>query len=106
MIQNCDKFSRWNEKSTHFEIFLFIQQWLTQNLWYIGATICIFNKKFEKKLTKKFFHTEKWKRTKKDSQSFCKIISLAPLIIFAPKCWYNGLMFLYVILECILHHTM
>jgi hypothetical protein len=30
-------------KHTHFEKFIFIQQWLTQNMWYIGAIICIFN---------------------------------------------------------------
>jgi hypothetical protein len=28
---------------THFEKSIFIQQWLTQNMWSIGATICIFN---------------------------------------------------------------
>jgi hypothetical protein len=32
-------------KFTHFEIFIFIQQWLTQNMWSIGATICTFNNK-------------------------------------------------------------
>jgi hypothetical protein len=32
---------------THFEKFIFIQQWLTQNMWSIGATICIFNKKLQ-----------------------------------------------------------
>jgi hypothetical protein len=26
----------------HFEKFILIQQWLTQNIWYIGGTICIF----------------------------------------------------------------
>jgi hypothetical protein len=35
-------------KSTHFEKFIFIQQWLTQNMWSIGATICIFNNKLQK----------------------------------------------------------
>jgi hypothetical protein len=36
------------EKIAHFEIFIFIQQWLTQNMWYIGATICIFKYKLQK----------------------------------------------------------
>jgi len=49
MIQNYDKFSRWFTqnlaKFTHFEKFVFIQQWLTQNMWSIGAIICIFNNK-------------------------------------------------------------
>jgi len=45
MIQNYDKFSNWNLKSTHFERFIFIQQWLTQNMWSIGPTISILNNK-------------------------------------------------------------
>jgi hypothetical protein len=50
MIQNYDKFS--NEMQnlaefTHFEKFIFIQQWLTQNMWSIGATMCIFNNKLQ-----------------------------------------------------------
>jgi hypothetical protein len=51
MIQNYEKISKWNEKFgkfAHFEKFIFIQQWLTQNMWYIGATICIFNNKLQK----------------------------------------------------------
>jgi hypothetical protein len=40
-MQNLAKF-------THFEKFVFIQQWLTSNMWYIGATICIFNNKLQK----------------------------------------------------------
>jgi hypothetical protein len=35
------------EKFTHFEIFIFMQQLLTQNMWYIGATIYIFNYKLQ-----------------------------------------------------------
>jgi hypothetical protein len=35
-------------KFTHFEKIIFIQQWLTQNMWFIGATIFIFNKKLSK----------------------------------------------------------
>jgi hypothetical protein len=40
-MQNLAKF-------THFEKFIFIQQLLTQNMWSIGATICIFNNKLQK----------------------------------------------------------
>jgi hypothetical protein len=51
MIQNYDKFSRWMQnliELTHFEIFIYIQQWLTKNMWSIGSTMCIFNNKFQK----------------------------------------------------------
>jgi hypothetical protein len=33
-MQNLAKF-------TQFEKFIYIQQWLTQNMWSIGATVCI-----------------------------------------------------------------
>jgi hypothetical protein len=36
------------EKITHFEKFIFIWQWLTQNTWSIETTICIFNNKLQK----------------------------------------------------------
>jgi hypothetical protein len=50
------------EKFTHFEIFIFIQKWLTQNMWYIGATICTSNNKLQKISFKKKFiwESEKW----------------------------------------------
>jgi len=54
-------------KFTHFEKFIFIQQWLTQNMWSIGATICIFNKQVAKDFIQKFFHMKTWKFTKNDS---------------------------------------
>jgi hypothetical protein len=47
---------------THLEIFIFIQQKLTQNMWLIGATICIFNKKLQKISFKNSFI---WKSGKK-----------------------------------------
>jgi hypothetical protein len=47
MIKKFDKFSRWNTKFTHFENFIFIQQWLIKKMWFIGATICIFNNMFQ-----------------------------------------------------------
>jgi hypothetical protein len=61
MIQNYDKVSSWNAKSTHFEIFIFIQQRLTQNMWSIGATICLDNK-LQKISSKNTFiwNNEKW----------------------------------------------
>ncbi len=53
-------------KSTHFEKSIFIQQWLTQNMWYIGATICIFNNKLQNISFQNSF-IEKVKKFKKDS---------------------------------------
>jgi len=49
-------------KFTHFEKFIFIQQWLTQNMWSIGAIVCIFNNKLQKISLKKNFiwKSEKW----------------------------------------------
>jgi hypothetical protein len=52
-MQNLAKF-------THFEIFIFIQQWLTQNMWSIGATIGIFNNKLQK-IHSKILSVEKMK---------------------------------------------
>ncbi len=47
---------------THFEKFIFIQQWLTQNMRSIGATTCIFNNKLQKISFKNSFiwKSEKW----------------------------------------------
>jgi hypothetical protein len=36
------------EKFKHFEKFIFIKQWLRQDMWYIGATIFILNNKLQK----------------------------------------------------------
>ncbi len=66
-MQNLAKFA-------HFENFIFIQQWLTQKMWYVKATICIFNNKLQKISFKVFFIYEKVKKTKKYSQSFCNVI--------------------------------
>jgi len=54
-MQNLAKF-------THFEIFIFIQDWLTQNILSIGATICIFNSKMQR------FHSKiiSYEKMKKD----------------------------------------
>jgi hypothetical protein len=41
MIQNCGKFQDETQnlaKFTFFGKFIYIQQWSTQNMWFIGAT--------------------------------------------------------------------
>jgi hypothetical protein len=45
---------------TYFEKIIFIQQWLTQNMWYIEKITCIFNNKLKKKSLKKII----WKSEK------------------------------------------
>jgi len=47
---------------THFENLILIQKWLTQNMWSINATICIFNNKLQKISFKNSFiwKSEKW----------------------------------------------
>ncbi len=57
-------------KFTHFEKFIFIQQWLTQNMWYIGATIYIFGNKLQKISFKNSFIQKNEKRLKKNHSSF------------------------------------
>jgi hypothetical protein len=41
-------------KSTHFEIFIFIQQWLMQNMCCIGTNKCIINNFAKDFIQKKF----------------------------------------------------
>jgi hypothetical protein len=76
MIQNYDKFSRWNAESgkkiRHFEIFIFIQQWLTKNMWSIGATICIFSNKLQNISFKNSFIWKSEKRLKKTHNPLVK----------------------------------
>jgi hypothetical protein len=60
MIQKYDYFSRWNTKSSHFEKFIFIQQWLTQNMRYI-IKLYVFLIIRCKKIYSKFFSYEIWK---------------------------------------------
>jgi pantothenate kinase len=59
-------------KFTHFDIFIFIQQWLTQNIWSIGAIICIFSNKLQNISFKNSFiwKSEKW--LKKTHNPFVK----------------------------------
>jgi len=57
---------------THFEIFIFIQQWLTQNMWFIGTIICIFNIKLQKISFKNSFIWKSEKRLKKTHNPFVK----------------------------------
>jgi hypothetical protein len=50
MIWNYDKFSKQNaqfDKIYTLEICIFIQQWITQNMWYIESATCIFNNKLK-----------------------------------------------------------
>jgi hypothetical protein len=70
MIQNYDKIQDETQnltKFTHFEKFIFIQQWLTQNMWSIGEITCIFINKLQKISLKNSFIWKKWKRIKKNS---------------------------------------
>jgi len=59
-------------KLTHFEIFIFIQQWLTQKILSIGAIICIFSNKLQNISFKNSFiwKSEKW--LKKTHSPFVK----------------------------------
>jgi hypothetical protein len=59
-MQNMAKF-------THFEKFIFIQQWLTQNMWSIGPIIGIFDNKLQNISFKNSFIWKNEKNTKKDS---------------------------------------
>ncbi len=61
MINFQDEMQNLGE-STHFEIFIFILEWLTQNMWSIGATICIFNNKLQNISCKK----TSYEKVKKD----------------------------------------
>jgi hypothetical protein len=90
-----DKLSRWNAKFgkiyTLWKVHIYSTM-IKTNMWSIGPTICIFNNKLQKISFKKHFiwKSEKGlKMTKMDSQSFCKVISLAPIYVLAPKrlCW-------------------
>jgi hypothetical protein len=47
-------------------MYIYSQQSLTQNMWYIRATTCIFNKKLEKYFIPKIFYMNKWKGLEKD----------------------------------------
>jgi hypothetical protein len=52
-------------------------------MWSIGAIICIFNNKLQNISLKKKSY-EKAKKTKKDTQSCCKVIMFAILCVPAP----------------------
>jgi hypothetical protein len=86
MIQNYDKFSRWNVKFSKiytFKKIIFIQQWLILNMWSIGQ-LYVFLIQVAKDFIQKFFHMKKWEMTKQDSQSFCEVIPLTPICVLAP----------------------
>jgi hypothetical protein len=57
---------------THFEKFIFIQQWLTKNMWFIGATMCIFNNKLQKISLKNKIIWKSEKRLKRTHSLFVK----------------------------------
>jgi hypothetical protein len=91
MIQNYDFQDEMKNlvNFTYFEKIIFIQQWLTKNMWSIGEIICIFNNKLQQISFKNSFM---WKKTKKDSQSFCKVIMLVLIYVLTPwntKSGYN-----------------
>jgi len=73
MIQNYDYFLKWNIQFgkifTFWKIHIY-SKWLTQNMWYTTATICIFNNKLQKISLKNSFIWKKMKKTKKNSQLF------------------------------------
>jgi len=51
MIQTSNTFSNEMQNQTklaHLKKIISIQEWITQNIWYIGAIICIFNNKLQK----------------------------------------------------------
>ncbi len=64
-MQNLAKF-------THFEKFIFIQKWLAKNMWYIGATICIFTNMLEKVSFKNSFIWKSEKGLKRTQGPFVK----------------------------------
>jgi hypothetical protein len=64
-MQNLAKF-------THSEKIIFIQQWLTQNIWSIGTTIDIFNNKLQKISFKYSFIRKSEKLLKIIHSSFVK----------------------------------
>jgi hypothetical protein len=75
MIQNYDKFSKWNVEFgriyTLWKMNIY-SKLLTKDMWSIGAIICTFNNNLQKISIKKTFHRKKWKWLKKNSQSFVK----------------------------------
>jgi hypothetical protein len=54
-------------------------------MWSIGVTICIFHNKLQKISSKRISYEKVEKMTKEDSQSFCKVIPLAPIYVLALK---------------------
>jgi len=64
-VQNLAKF-------THFEKNIFIRQWLTQNMWFSGATMCILNKKVAKDFIEKSFIWKNEKKLKRIHNPFVK----------------------------------
>jgi hypothetical protein len=59
-------------KSTHFEIFIFIQHWLIQNMWSIEETIFISNNKLQKIYSKKISYRKNEKGLQITQSPFIK----------------------------------
>ncbi len=57
---------------THFVKFIFIQQWLTQNMWFNAVTIGILNSKLQKISFKKNFIWKNEKELKRIHNPFVK----------------------------------
>jgi hypothetical protein len=88
IIQNYNKFSRWNvefNKTYTLWNFHIYSTMTTQNMWYIGATICIFNNKLQMFSFKKSFIWKCEKGLKMTHSLFYKVIMLAPIYILAPS---------------------
>jgi hypothetical protein len=88
MIQNYDKLSRWNAKFgriyTHLK-FSYLLKNDEQRTCDLLGQLYIFLITSYKRCHSKILSYEKMKMIKKDSQSFCKVISLAPIYVLAPK---------------------
>jgi hypothetical protein len=71
---------------------------------FIGATICIFNNKLQKISFKNSFIWKSEKRSKKDLQSFCKVILLTPIYVLTPKWYHYQIVFFQQISKALLKH--
>jgi hypothetical protein len=88
MIQNYDKFLRWNAESgriyTLWNFHIYSTMINTKHVIYRGNYM-YFYKQVAKDFIQKLFHMKMWKRIKKDSQSFSKVISFPPFYVLAPS---------------------
>jgi hypothetical protein len=75
-------------KCAHFDKFIFIKKWLSQNMSSIGGII--FNNKLQNISFKISFIWKSGKDWKKNLESFCKVIQLAPIydVSYHLYVWY------------------